>query len=254
MRKALVPVLLALLVAPAAVGQPTSAEDVLKAHVEAAGGEAAFRALTNRYSVGEISLDTPMGPIILNIEQQIVFPGYGLIRQTAVTTPPEIPAEMMKQTVFLTPDGGWLEAAALGGRTDIADLPGPQSAALSQQRGAMASASDELALLANDSVEVALGEPETVNDTEVFVVEVLGGTAGRRMYAADTGLLFATEMTLPTGRVRQFFSDYRTVSGVRVPFAMRIEQPGQAITVSFSEISFDRGLTPESITAAAEGN
>lgn len=252
MRKVLIPVILALFAVPAAVGQPKTAEEVLRAHVEAAGGEDAFRAITSQYSVGEISLDTPGGPIILKMERQIAFPGYALIRQTVVTAPPEIPADMLKQTVFLAPDSGWLESAQIGGRKNIQDLAGPQAAALEQQRGELDLASAELAILGNDSLEIALGEPETLNGIDVYVVDVMGENQSRRYYSTETGLLFAIETTTPMGSSVRYLSDYRSVSGVRVPFGVQIEQSGQAINVSFTEIAFDREITGESIVTEAE--
>lgn len=249
--RTLLPLLL-ILAAPAAKGQPASADDVLRAHIKAAGGEEALSAISDRYARGEITVDTPMGPVILGIEQWVVYPGYMLAKQTTITAPPEIPEGMLNQKLFLTPDGGWVDAAQLGGRTNVADLPGPQAASLQQQRRGLSAASDELVMLQDDSTEVTLGEPATVRDVDVYVVEVGGEAPSRRMYAKDTGLLFATETTGPMGPVRIFFSDYRTVSGIRVPFVMEQEAGGQSVLITFSEQAFDRGLTPEAITAAAE--
>lgn len=245
--------LLLILAAPVANAQPATAEDVLRAHIEAAGGEEALSAITDRYAKGEVTVDTPMGPVILGLEQWFVYPGYSFMKQTMITAPPEIPEGMLDQTVFLTPDGGWIDAAQLGGRTNIADLPGPQAASIERQRRDLASASSELMLLQDDSTEVTLGEPTTLKSTEVHVVDIAGEAPSKRMYAKDTGLLFALELAGPMGQVRVYFSDYRTVSGIRVPFAMEQEAAGQTVLITFSEQAFNQGMTAESITAAAEG-
>jgi hypothetical protein len=254
MRQILLPALVTLLFAPAADGQPVTARDVLRAHIEAAGGEEAFRAVTSRYARGEVTLDTQVGPVILDFEQMVAFPGHALVRQTAVTAPPEIPAEMLKQTIFITPDGGWIEAAQFGGRVAFADLPETQRSAFEQQRRSLAGVSDELELLGNDTLQVTLGPPDTLNGVPVHVLEIPGDFPSRRMYSAESGLLVGAEATGPMGRSAQYFSDYRTVSGIRAPFAVEMEQFGQAMTVSFSVIAFDRGLTPESLRAASEEN
>lgn len=254
MRKILIPALFVLIVAPRAGAQPTTARDVMMAHVEASGGEAALRAVTSRFGVAEITLDTPMGPLVVKLEQQIVYPGHAFSRTSLVTAPPEIPAAMVSQKVLLTPDGGWMEGAQVGGRVNLEDLPAPQAAALEQQRAGLSVASEELALLDADSVQVALAEPDTLDGVPVLVVEVGGENPSRRMYSTETGLLVGTETTSAVGKVTQRYSDYRTVSGIRVPFAVDVAQPGQSMSIFFSELAFDRGLTPDSLKAAAEAN
>jgi len=261
MRKVLFPALFILFAAcrsvstvPTSPPPPVTAQDVLRAHVEAAGGEAALRAITSRFGVAEITLDTPVGPLVVKLEQQIVYPGYAFSRTSVVTAPPEIPAAMVTQKVLLTPDGGWMEGAQVGGRVDIADLPAPQAAALEQQRASLAVASEELALLDADSIQVTLAEPDTLDGVELLVVEVGGESPSRRFYSKETGLLAQMEATSVIGTVTQRYSDYRTVSGIRVPFALDVVQPGQTMAIYFSELAFDRGLTPDSLMAAAEAN
>jgi len=261
MRKVFFPALIILLSAcrsvstvPTSEARVVTAQDVLRAHVEAAGGEAALRAITNRFDVAEITLDTPMGPLVVKLEQQIVYPGYAFRRTSVVTAPPEIPAAMVTLKVLLTPGGGWMEGAQVGGRVDLEDLPAPQAAALEQQRASLAAASEELALLDADSIQVTLAEPDTLDGVVRFVVEVGGETPSRRMYSKETGLLAAMEVTSAIGTVTQRYSDYRTVSGIRVPFAVDVSQPGQTLSIYLSELAFDRGLTPDSLMAAAEAN
>ena len=55
------------------------------------------------------------------------------------------------------------------------------------------------------------------------------------------------------GAMRQFYSDYRTVNGVRIPFVVESEQQGQSLLITFSEVAFDRDLTPEALEAEAGG-
>ena len=218
---------------PTAAQDLTTAEDVIKANIEATGGEAAWKAVEDMHMVIEVNVDTPMGAISVKADSWSIFPGYGFTEMSLLDGPDGIPAEAVAMKAYYTPLEGWIEQG--GQRQDMSALP-----AQARQQFMRSSAKAELALLTDDA-ELTLKSDSTINGRDVYVV----GTTQSGMsidYFFDKETLMVAAMSAAGSTT--YLSDYQEIDGLMFAMSQSVESAQQNQSISVKSIEFDTGLTP----------
>ena len=193
----------------AAIAAPTlpSAEEIIAKYEQALGGAAAIERITSRVDKG--TLEQTSRNMSSAIEVYRKTPGKVL---TIVHTPRGDMSQGLNGTIGWEQRGNRVEEQ---GGADLAEM----------KRWAGLDAGLEL----KGSVSGAkVSGPEKVGDAEAYRVEVprADGAAEQFYFDVKTGLLLriAMEIESPLGALPQNtdYSDYREVSGVKVPFVVRV--------------------------------
>jgi len=223
--------------APAAAAQ-AAGRSVLDTAREAMGG-ARLRSIKDVTVVAHIKAQTPTGEV--EIEQTSFEIPPNVVRQESVLP-------FGKVTVYSDGSTGWVHSPQ-------GAMPLPPSATqhLAEQRFR-----DTTALLLSDPAThlVSLLAPGTVHGHAVQVVRI------RDAHAADLSADLAVDaqsgkvlrksyhsagggMEGPPAQVEEYYSDYRTVAGVQVPFHVEIERDGKpSASADVTSVKINSGLNP----------
>ena len=237
--------LAAVLVLPASAQDYTTAEEVLKAHIEATGGQAAWEAVDDLYVEAEIVAATPMGDLTLKMEMWSIFPGYGLTEMALASGPDGIPAEAVNMKAYYTPLGGWIEQ---GGQRQDMSAVNPQL----RQQFQRQSPKSELELLTSADAELALKESESYSDRDVYVVSVTqNGFEQDMLIDQETLLILAQRASTPMGDVMTVMGEYVEVDGLLFATGQSAETPQGSQSVTFKKFEVNKGLKPATLASKA---
>lgn len=211
----------------------STAEEVLKAHIEATGGQDAWQKVDDMYAEIQVVAATPMGNLTLEMKTWSIFPGYGYTEMGLIDGPDGIPAEAVAMKAYYTPLEGWIEQG--GNRQDINDLP-PQA----KQQFMRTSPKAELTLLEGDNT-LTLKESTTYNDRPVYVV-------GANQFGVETELLIDQETLMvlaqkAAGTTTEMGS-YEEVDGLLFSMGQVAETAQGTQTVTIKKVELNSGITP----------
>jgi zinc protease len=187
--------------APAA-GSAEGKALMLKA-VEAMGGNAKLAGIKSYRMVSTLNVKGPMGEMALDADETTIFPDK---QRQALKTP------MGEMVMVVTADSGFMSMAG-----QMQDLPG------SQKKGMLDSIRDTpmwLGSRANDPAYTfsILGDVK-VGEIDTKILEISGdGIRVKWCIDPKSGDLLRTIKSTPQGEQQVDFSDFRDVSGVRLPF------------------------------------
>jgi len=227
------------LIFAAALTQTTSAQDlstaeeVLKAHIEATGGQASWNKVEDMYAEIEVVAATPMGNLTLEMKTWSIFPGYGYTEMGLVDGPDGIPAEAVAMKAYYTPLEGWIEQG--GNRQDINNLP-PQA----KQQFMRTSPKSELTLLEGDNA-LTLKESTTYNDRPVYVVGATQfGVEAELFVDQETLMILAQKAAGTTTEM----GAYEEVDGLLFSMGQVAETAQGTQTVTIKKVELNSGITP----------
>lgn len=228
---------------PASAQGLTTAEDVLKANIEATGGQAAWNAVKDMYTEIEIVAATPMGSLTLSMKSWSIFPGYGFTEMSLLDGPAGIPAEAVAMKAYYTPLEGWLEQG--GQRQDMAAV-NPQMRAQFQRQ----SPKSELTLLTNEDAALTLKDSETFNERPVYVIGATQfGMESEMLIDQETFMVLAQRVSTPMGDAITTMTGYQEVDGLMFATGQNAESAQGTQTVTIKKVELNKGITPGDLSA-----
>ncbi len=243
-RIVLVPLFL-LLALPALAQDLTSPRAIIEGNLEATGGKEAWQSVNDIHTKANIGIVMAMGEIKISLESHSTASGhiYGLVN--LVDGPEGIPAEAVRQEVYVTPDGGWVKSAQ--GQQDINDMPDAARDGLRNQFAAK----PELAYIEMaDSLLSLAGIRDMPDGSRAYEVKIdMGGQETTILYDVESLYQVGQEATTPMGAITMYSSEFREVgNGLVVSF----KQEGDAgdagsQTVELETFEFNKGLTADDI-------
>lgn len=203
-------------------------DNVMDAYIDALGGAKKLGKVKNQRFEYEISMSTPQGDMTMTMEtayeknmkylMHVYHPMFGTIQKT----------------VF---DGSNGQNTSMG-------MAGATTTDMTDEE--KADAKDDAIMFKeldwqSNSKEVKLLNIQEVNDEEAYVVEVTtkDDQLITEYYSVATGLKLKTVRSEDDGMGGTFvvtmeYSDYTDVNGVLVPYTMKIDQGGQAMSASIT--------------------
>jgi hypothetical protein len=243
MTKRIIPFLvLFLCLTSSALAQPYStAQEVLQANIDKTGGERWSTIETMKTEL-QVVIESPQGLIMMQGETARIFPGYMFMEVTSEDMP------MANQTIYMTPEGGWMNAQ--GSMEELSDT---SEAAQNMMRPFK----EEMSLLEEEEVGgLALLDSDTLDDREVYVVQVGGETGPKRYYDKENLYLVGVEVPNPMGgdNIMQMSGDYKEISGLLIPHEQTVDMSamGMTQTVILTNVAINTPLTPEELKEKAE--
>lgn len=222
----------------------TTARQVIDGNLEATGGKAAWEAVTDVHNQATVTVDMAMGVISIAMDFHATSDGhvYGLIELK--DGPDAVPAEAVRQEVYMTPDGGWVKTAQ--GQQDINDMPEAAQMGLRNQFAAK----PELMFAALPDSALALDGTREFNGGTAYVVKItMAGQETTYLYDTETLYLVGQETTTPMGAVTMVSSDFRDVgNGLMIAYNMSGDMGAagsQTVTIDAFEIN--KGTTRNDI-------
>ena len=237
MRKHFLPVLCSLLLIPALTGitsgQALTADQIVEKHLTALGGREALAKITTRRATGTVSVPTPMGALGGPLEMIAKAPNKMRAQMRIDTTAAGGPGEMVITEAF---DGttGWSMNSMQGETPFSAD----------QLEGARNNFFPTPLLKYKElGLTATLEASQQVNGKAAHVVLFTpkAGPSERMFFDAETFMIVRTtsDLTLPQiGKTEVVSepSDYRTVDGVKVAFALSQTAGQQSVTMTFTKV------------------
>lgn len=229
---------LALLGTGSAAAQYTTPQEVLEANIEATGGRTAWENIESLHLSQEIITELPQGLLTMASEAWIIFPGYVYATTEQTSEMEGMPA--MNTTIYVTPEGGWM------------DTPMGRQDAPAEVRDQNRSAKEEIALLAAEAPALALLDEQSIDDRPAYVIQVGGETGMKRFYDKETLLLVAVEQDSQMGPMMRRVSDYKEVDGLTFGHTQEMDMGGQMRqSVIISAIDINPAISPEELAAKA---
>jgi hypothetical protein len=236
--------------APMQAQDLTSARAVIEANLEATGGQAAWESVSDVHQKANVSIDMMMGLIKLTLESHATMDGHIYAEIRFVEGPDGIPADAIEQTVYITPDGGWIKTAQ--GQQDLSDMP---EAAQASIRNQFLAKPELMYVTYPDSSLTLVGTRELDGGVTAYevVVNVLGQD-NTLFYDTTTLYRVGVETSNPMGTFVMRSSDHREVGdGFVVAFKQSgdMSQAGTQ-TVELETVEFNTGLTPRDIRVMSQ--
>lgn len=211
----------------------TTAEDVIKANIEATGGEAAWNAVKDMHMVLEVNVETPMGAIKVEAHSWSIFPGYGFTEMSLVSGPDGIPPEAVAMKAYYTPLEGWVEQG--GQRQDLNSLP-----PAARQQFQRSSPKAEMALLTDD-VTMSLTADTTFSDRAAYMVSA-------NQYGMDINYFYDQETLMMLGQTvagnTTTVGDFEEINGLLFATSQVVVGAQGTQNVAIKTIELDGGVTP----------
>ncbi|MCM2314473.1 MAG: insulinase family protein [Thermoanaerobaculia bacterium] len=179
---------------------------------DAMGGAAKLGAIKSYRMLSTLTVKGPMGEMALEADETTVFPDK---QRQAMKTP------MGEMTMVVTPDSGFM---SMGGK--MQDLPG------SQKKGMLDSIRDSPMWLGSKAGDpaytFAIAGDAKVGEIDTRVLEISGeGIRVKWCIDPKSGDLLRTIKSTPQGEQTVDFSDFRDVSGIKLPFKGVIKVGGE---------------------------
>ena len=236
MKRHYLPLLLAVLVAPAFVTHAATqtVDEVIEKHLTAIGGRAALAKLTSRKATGTITLTTQNGDLTGPVELYSKPPNKVRAFIVLDLTPMGMNDKLTLDQKF---DGttGWTLDSMQGNN----QITGNQ---LENMRNDVFPS--PLLNYKTTGVKVELLPNETVGGKEAIVLRLTPkvGSVTKVFFDPATYLAFRSSATInmPTmgGDIEQVseLSDYRTVDGLKIPFKRVNTTPAQKVTITLTTV------------------
>ena len=226
----------------------TTAEDVLRAHIDATGGEAAWNAIKDMYTEIEVVAATPMGEITVGVKSWSIFPGYGYTEMSLVDGPDGLPAEAVSMKAYYTPLEGWMEQG--GQRQDMSNV-NPQMRRQFQRSSPKA----ELALLSDEEASLTLKDSDTFNDRPVYVVGATQmGIETELLIDKETKMILGQRASTGAGDATTTMQGYEEIDGLLFAMGQIAETAGGTQTVTIKKVELNTGLKPAALATKAGVN
>ncbi len=187
-------------------------KSLMKLTADAMGGVAKLAAVKSYRMSSTLNVKGPMGEMALEADETTIFPN----KQRQVMKTP-----MGEMTMVVTAESGFM---SMGG--NLRDIPD------SQKKGMLDSIRDSPMWLASKVDEpaftFAIGGDAKVGEVDTKVLEI-NGDGIRVKWCVDpkTGQLLRTIKSTPQGEQTVDFSDFRDVSGIKLPFKGVIKVGGE---------------------------
>jgi predicted Zn-dependent peptidase len=206
----------------------------LLAHARSAIGGTAAQAVKDLTRTGEMSLDSPQGPMSIKSVQIIKFPNKALSR---LTTPVgEIVQGFDGQTAWVkTPQG--VQEAPGSYRDELANTPLRETIGLLQNAN---SPGMTVQSIGKDDID---GRP-----VDVVAIEDTSRNLEVKLFLdATTGLplkkSYAAELMGQPGKVDEVYGDYRDIGGVKVPFRVTLFSDGKKVgDLKVTDVKFNTNV------------
>jgi hypothetical protein len=241
--------MIALIALPASRAHAQTADEVVEKYLTAIGGRAALGKLTSRTATGTISVTTPAGDLTGTIELYNKAPNKS--RTVVKIDASALGAGQILQDQRFDGTAGYAIDSLAGNR----DLTGDQVEI-------MRSSTFPTPLLRykEEGARVELVGKEKVGDRDANVLRFTPpkGPASRMFFDAETNLLVKTVVTVNVPQlgtdVEQTveFSDYRDVTGMKVPFRTRSVNQLQALTIVFTTVEHNKAIDDASFAKPAQ--
>ena len=245
MKKTWLPVLISALLIPAlgGIASAQTADEVVNKVIAALGGRDALSKLTTRRSIGTIVVSTPNGDISGTAELDSKAPNKS-------RTHLELDLSAMGMAEKMVIDQKFDGTTAFANNSMQGEMP----VSANQLQNAKNNIFPTPLLTYKDrGTPIELLPKETIGGKSYFVLKATpkAGSAVKFYVDSDTYLPARTVATVnmqDTGDVEQTseLSDYRDVSGVKVPFKLVNTNPLQSATFTFSKIEHNVDL-PDSL-------
>jgi len=236
MKHAFLPVLLSLVLVPAAVRTAAvqTPDDIIEKHLAAIGGRDALSKLTSRRSTGTITLSTPNGEIPGTAEFDAKAPNKSRVHLELDLTAMGAPDKMLIDQMF---DG--TNGASLNSMQGEAEISANQ---LDNMRNNVFPTS--LLTYKTLGYKVELLPKEQVNGKDAFVIRATpkAGSVTKLYFDATSYMLVKSVATINApamgGDIEQTSeqSDFRKVDGITLPFTIVRSDPAQTFTIKFTKI------------------
>lgn len=198
-------------------GSISKGKDLLKKAVDAAGGSAAFQAVQAVSRKGKLTVNTPQGSMDLDMDVTIVPPDRMRVN---LNTPMGAMTQILKQ------DEAWVVS------------PNGSSAAPDQMKADLKSSlwRDLTVLLSHadsDQLQIQYVGSEDVAGKKAEVIQITPqGASSYKLYLdAETMMpvknVFDTIGQQGPAKMEQMYSDFRDVSGLKLPFHIVVNQNGE---------------------------
>jgi zinc protease len=146
---------------------------------------------------------------------------------------------MARITRVLTGDKGWAK-----GPPGVMDLP-PSEAKEMRDDVMRDDIPLLLALSKEDAKPVALGKEEFEEGEDVVELEAVDVGEGTKLYFDDAGVLVRRRETSAKGEALSVWSDFREVSGLKMPFSVRVVLGDQTVKLAASTIEVNPEIAPD---------
>jgi len=212
--------------APADPAAQQKGKVLLQRVQQALGGADKLAGVKDLVYHAEVAVETPGA--VMKVKQTNSFLAPTTLRQ-------ELELPFGKQTVYSDGATGWM--ATLQGMMAI------QPAVLKQARGEAFRLMPRLAVSdRQDGTAVNLAGPDVVD------IAAKDGDRAKLELDEKTGLPLRVTYTEGAGEVTQEYSDWRDVSGIKLPFKWIIQQGGKKFaTVTVQDYKLNSGLTAEAL-------
>ncbi|NWG12605.1 MAG: hypothetical protein HXY20_03625 [Acidobacteria bacterium] len=222
----------------AAVGPAQTADEVIEKHISALGGRKALSRLSSRVMTGTVTVTGPSGDVTGSIEIYSKAPN-----KTRTLMKLDLKDFGIGEMVFdqrFDGTSGYIIDSINGNR----EITGNQ---LDHMRNAAFPST--LLRYREMAISVELAGHEKVGDRDAYILILRPKTGSESKHYLDATtcmvLKMAFKIDVPQmGEVEQVseFSDYRTVDGVKVPYAMKMVNPAQTLTVRFTRVEHNKTL------------
>jgi serine/threonine protein kinase len=199
-------------------------DQILSRYVQALGGEQALRAVSSRVATG--SFEVASAGVTGTAELYQKAPNKNLIIIS-------VPGLLTSRRGF-NGSSGW-EVDAEG---KVKQLAGSELAAMKRGSGFYRELN-----LRNDYSSLNLSGKDKVDGHDAFIITATAadGAEEKMYFDVQTGLLLRNDETRGAGQAttKTYFSDYRTVDGIKLPFTFRQEDGQTSAIIRFKEVRHD---------------
>jgi len=245
MKHALLPILLSLVLVPAAARQARAQtpDEVIEKHIAAVGGRAALSKITSRRSTGTMTIASPQGdltgPVEFDAKPRNKSRVYIEFDLTSVGAPPGTPKLVIEQKF----DG--TTGVSLNSMNGDVEVSGNQ---LDNMRNNIFPTS--LLTYKEQGYKMELLPKEQVKGKDAFVIRATpkAGSVTKLYFDAVSYMLVKTAATINIpamgGDIEQVSeqSDFRKVDGLTLPFLIVRTDPAQTATIKMTKIEHNVAL------------
>jgi serine/threonine protein kinase len=196
-------------------------DQILTRYVQALGGEQALRAVSSRVATG--TFEVASAGVSGTAELYQKAPNKNLFVVS-------VPGLLTSRRGF-NGSSGWEEDA----EGNVKRLAGSELSAMKRGSGFYRELN-----LRNDYSSLTLSGKEKVDGHDAFIITATAADGGEeKMYFdVQTGLLLRNDETRESGQgmTKTYFTDYRTVDGIKLPFTFRQEDGQTSAVIRFKEV------------------